>query len=279
MKIAFLCPIGPSHEHREAAVTESCETAFRVNRGPFTEMRIFFLDDTKGYWGRAPGRNVLLGQANGWGADWIIFIDATDVLHARALLRVGQCIEKHPEVQTIMGCISLWWKPEDAIRHGIGQPGKGQHLYRVEADICPLSWDVLIERANMGTVGTHSAVRMDLAWKLGFRPDLPAAEFFEWTHVLFACGPYQKIPHPIVVIDKSTTHAFDKNKPEVNHGPMLNESIQAISSAWGDRGRVPLTYEELEERWAIRQYRTEDLLREMNLMDTVMDEHAIQKVF
>jgi hypothetical protein len=279
MKVAFLTPIGPSHEHRMPWVTESCETAFRVNRGPFTEMKNFFLDDSQGYWGRAAARNVMLGMAHGWGADWIIFIDATDVLHPRALMRVGEVLEKNPDVQTIMGALSLWWKPADAIRHEVGEPGKTQHLYRAEADICPLSWDDLIEGSNMGTVGTHSAVRMGLAWKLGFRPDLPAAEYFEWTHVLFACAPFEKIPHPIVVIDRSTNHAFKADDPNVNHGPMLNESIAAITHAWGERGRVPLTYEELEERWSLRDYRTEDLVREMHMTDIAMDPHAHQREF
>ena len=164
-------------------------------------------------------------------------------------------LEKRPDVQTIMGCLSLWFNPRDCAQHGIVQ----QHIYRAEVDIAPMSWDELIANKNVGTVGTHSAVRMDLAWKLGFRPDLPAAEFFEFTHCCFASGPYAKIPHPLIVVDRSVNHSTKADDPFVHHGDRLNEAISAISEVWGDRGRIPFTYGELEERWRVRQYRTEDL--------------------
>jgi hypothetical protein len=260
---------------------ESSEVAFRVDRGDFTEMKHFTLDDTEGYWGRAPGRNVMLGMARGWGADWLLFVDATDVVHPRALRRLSETIRKHPNVQTVVGCLSLWWNVVDTLKdENLGdEVGKAQHLYRSKYDIAPLRWEKLIEKKNVGTIGTHTAIRMDLAWKLGFRPDLPAAEFFEFQHVALASGQFEKIKHPLNVINRSANHANKADDPNVNHGPLLNEAILAVNQAWKDRGRVPLTYEELEERWGIRQYRTDDLIREMHITDIAMDDTAIMREF
>jgi len=277
VKIAFCTPLGPNHESYLDNCLESSETAFRVDRGCFHEFRHFVLDDREGYWGRAPGRNVMLGMSRGYGADWVLFVDATDVVHPRALRRLADAIELQPEVQTVVGTLSLWWNPKDAAKHEIGAPGKSQHLYRSPMDIAPMSWDDLIEHKNVGTIGTHTAVRMDLAWKIGFRPDLPAAEFFEFQHVCLASAPFVKLPHPLVVINRSAGHSWKADDHTISHGPVLNESISAVNKAWADRGRVPLTYEELEERWAIRQYRTDDLLREMHLTDIAMDEFTIQR--
>jgi hypothetical protein len=277
MKIAFLTPLGPGHEHKRDVCVGSSEIAFRHDRGPFTEMHHFVLDDTKAYYGRAAGRNRLLRMARGWGADWIMFVDSTDVVHPRALRRMAEVLERDPDVQTIMGCLSLWFSPKDCVKHGIDAPNG--HLYRAEADISPLTWEELIEHGNVGTVGTHSAVRMDLAWKLGFRPDLPAAEYFEFTHACFASAPYAKIPHPLIVVDRSTNHSSKDDDPTVNHGSALNESIQAITSVWGMRGRTPFSYHELEERWHVRQFRTQDFETEMTMLDIAMDEHVQMREF
>jgi hypothetical protein len=267
MKIAFLTPVGPGHETELENCYDSSSIAFRHDRGDFTEMRHIILDDSQGYWGRAAARNQLLIRARGWGADWVVYVDVTDIVHPRGIRRLSDAIAGKPDAQTVMGCLSLWFSPKQCYEHSI----QVQHVYRPKADICPLSWDELIENCNIGTVGTHSAVRMDLAWRLGFLPDLPAAEFFEFTHACFANAPYVKMPHPLVVIDRAVNHATSDEDQMVHHGNRLTEALHAISDIWEERGRIPFSYDELEDRWLSRQKRTEDFWSDKTWTD--LDEH------
>lgn len=273
MRLAVLTPIGPSHEGEKANCKESSEVAWKTCPGPFTEMRHFFLDDVDGWHGRAFARNVLLRRAKSWGADWVISLDATDIIYPAAFRRIGEAMEAHPEAQTIMGCLSLWFAPADVRKYEL----RDQFYYRSPYDICPLPFETLLREVNMGTIGTQSCVRMDLAWKLGFRCDLPAAEYFEFSTSCFANAPYVKIPHPIVVVDRSCGHAESNTDPFVHQGSRLDGALKAICEVWSERGRVPYTYDELEERWESRWTRTEDLFEESFFGDVVDNRHAYAK--
>src|SRR5215813_4401064 len=84
MKCAVVIPIGPGHELLAEDARESAQAAFDGAPGPFSELSLLCVDDTRGALGRSAARNEGVRRARRDGAQWIFFLDADDVMHPAA---------------------------------------------------------------------------------------------------------------------------------------------------------------------------------------------------
>lgn len=269
MRLAVLTPVGPGHEDTAYRAALSALTAWRYDRGPFTEFRHFFFDDRKGINGRALARNVLNERAyKGWNADWVIHLDCNDMIHPAAYQAIGEGMREHPEAKSIWGCHSMI-VPAYAASATAGYDVDTDprwpdivHIYRTRFDISPLTWETFIKMRVRGTLGTLACIDAKLCYAVGFLPELPAAEFYEHTHAVLASAPFWKLKRPVVICDRVGKGAGvgDKNPhdPLADHSPRLNAALRAVNEVWDRRGRQPLTYFELEERNISRFRRRQD---------------------
>lgn len=261
MRLAILTPVGPGHESIAPRSYLSTLAAWKLNQGPFSEFRTFFLDDTNAKHGRALARNILLERAyKGWNADWIINLDATDVLHPLAFRNIGLALRDHPEAQSVWGCNSMIVQTKHAdqvatkssLRQTDPRNPELTHIFRTRFDLQPLTWEALLQNSNIGTVGTTGCLRASLSYRMGFLPELPAAEHWEHLHACLSSAPFWKTHLPIVITDRVLRGSHDPNNPFVDHNPRLNASLAAITEIWRRRGRTPPSYLELEDRWLSR---------------------------
>lgn len=283
MKVAVLSPVGPDHERFIPRAFSSAVTAWRADRGPFTGFEHFFFDDRRAYYGRALARNHLLARARSWGADWIINLDVTDLIHPLAFRAIGAELERDPRLGHICGCHSMILRREVALlsaRDGaeLEPDASGlYHVYRTRFDICPMSWDDVMENQSFGTSGTLTATRADVAWKIGFLPELPAGDVWEWTLCVMASTRFVKVPRPIVVIDRVTPGSGRGSAGSISdHADTLEVMLEVLTEHWKQRGRVPLTYSELEERWRSRFRRRRDFEVDVPVLEKPSDVVAVE---
>lgn len=84
MKLDVIIPVGPGHEGLVNEAIYSVKMACLTGQGPFTEVKVKAIDDTKGELGRSKARNTAIEASK---ADWLFFLDADDLMHPDALLR------------------------------------------------------------------------------------------------------------------------------------------------------------------------------------------------
>ena len=85
MKLQVITPVGPGHEGTADRARESVAIAMEYSMGPFSEVRVLNVDDTKGELGRSKARNIAVEKAD---AEWLFFLDADDLMHPEALSHV-----------------------------------------------------------------------------------------------------------------------------------------------------------------------------------------------
>ena len=88
MTCAVITPIGPGHEILYRVAIASVQQAWGVSRGPFENLMLLPIDDTRGQLGRSVARNQEVGKAVEAGAEWVFFLDADDVMVPEAFGRV-----------------------------------------------------------------------------------------------------------------------------------------------------------------------------------------------
>src|SRR3954466_12519651 len=92
LKCAVVTPVGPGHAERARECKSSIETAWRESQGPFSALEFSFVDDGAGKLGRSKARNEGTQRARQGGADWIFFLDADDLMSARAFSIFGEYV-------------------------------------------------------------------------------------------------------------------------------------------------------------------------------------------
>lgn len=279
MRIAILTPVGPGHEWAAwRAYCSSC-SAWNYRRGPFTEFRHFLFDDREAYHGRALARNILQERAyKGWSADWVIHLDCNDFLHPAAFEAIGEAMERYPHAKGIWGCHSMLVPTrilaESAYaghtRENTGSPVV--HIMRTRFDIQPLYWEHIMRDRMVGTIGTLACLDAREAYKIGFLPDIPSGEFYEFTHAFWASNFCWKTRRPIIICDRTTEGAKASEKdPKSDHMGRLSAGLGAITEVWRERGRVPITYEELESRHTARFLRRQDFEQDVTIFEDWSD--------
>jgi tetratricopeptide (TPR) repeat protein len=94
-RCAVVTPVGPRHEHLYSECLASIEKSFSDRKGNFSEIIPIKIDDSDGRLGRSRARNIGIKKAAAYGADWIFFIDADDLMAPLAFEYVAPYIEKY----------------------------------------------------------------------------------------------------------------------------------------------------------------------------------------
>lgn len=81
MKLDIIIPVGPGHEKLVNEAVQSVKIACRMSTGPFKDVKVKAVDDTKGQMGRSAARNYAIKASK---AEVLFFLDADDVLHPNA---------------------------------------------------------------------------------------------------------------------------------------------------------------------------------------------------
>lgn len=72
---AVIIPVGPGHEVYAVDAVASAWAAWHLGRGPFTDLAVVVIDDTRGEMGRSAARNRGMDENP---TDWHFFLDADD---------------------------------------------------------------------------------------------------------------------------------------------------------------------------------------------------------
>ena len=87
--VTIIIPIGPGHEE---IVSKAYESIFIASEkpGPFKDVKIGVIDDTKGEMGRSRARNTAVARST---SEWLFFLDADDILLGDAFVNVEPYLE------------------------------------------------------------------------------------------------------------------------------------------------------------------------------------------
>ncbi len=98
MKCAVITPIGPGHELYALDAADSVTAASAAGQGPFAEIMHIKVDDRNGELKPPRARNYGVELARTAGADWIYFLDATDILALDAFTNVAGNVATHDAI-------------------------------------------------------------------------------------------------------------------------------------------------------------------------------------
>ncbi len=102
LRCAVITPVGPGHELLAEDSMESVADAYTKDAGPFSDIDIIRVDDTRGRLGRSEARNRGASEAQRRGADWIFFLDADDLMHPAAFAAMRA---RHRDLDAVWGLI------------------------------------------------------------------------------------------------------------------------------------------------------------------------------
>ena len=106
MKCGIVTPIGPGHaELFQTRCLPSIQKAAEYSTGPFDEVVLFPMDDTKGAHGRSNRRNEAIRAALEQGVEWLFLLDADDEMTPNAFEAFGRVIEDEPGLDAAWGLI------------------------------------------------------------------------------------------------------------------------------------------------------------------------------
>lgn len=187
----MVIPVGPGHEHYALDAAESAKRAFAVSQGPFRELALVEVDDTRGELGRSAARNRGAQLAKGAGADWIFFLDADDVLDANAFANVAPYIDRH---DAVWGAIYELAGDEES---GVMRPGQVMEMSTLDRLLANDPWITL----QMGHF-----VKTDVALATPFDPRMNSGEDFDYYLRMWSQFNCIKIPAPFFY-NRRNTHA------------------------------------------------------------------------
>ena len=108
MKCDVIIPVGPGHEEIHQQAVESVRIASKW-AGPFTDVKIKVVDDTKAELGRSKARNLAAENSD---ADWLFFLDADDRIHPKAFESVEEYVIDYDaiwgNIYEYTGGIAVW---------------------------------------------------------------------------------------------------------------------------------------------------------------------------
>ena len=102
VKCCVITPVGPGHEAAHKQARLSVQRAFLMNPGSIAELVYPDLPDPHGKYGRSNRRNLGIDIAQREGCEWILFLDADDLLEPGAF---GLLSAHDKEVDALWGAI------------------------------------------------------------------------------------------------------------------------------------------------------------------------------
>lgn len=95
---AVVTPIGPGHQALYDECAKSVKQAFEESGGGFSDLIALRVDDPEGRLGMAQARNLGAEVAENHGADWILFLNADDLLAINAFRDAKTFLENYDAV-------------------------------------------------------------------------------------------------------------------------------------------------------------------------------------
>lgn len=235
MRLGIVSPVGPGHNHIAKRCAKSIEYAKVVGTGPFTDVEVFFVDDTQAKWGRAAARNYGIMRARD--TDWIYFVDSDDMMNSTAMETFGEVLKRRPAVQAV-------WGQGNVMFYG----------RRIEctSEIKSMTWTDVIRFQNLGTFGMGMFVRTDAARKLRFDESIAHCEGFEFCVSLLSTVPWVKTSENITLVDRDCPSSPDHYQ---GCSAPWTRAFAAHTLKWKFRGPGPLGEEELRKRHAAERER------------------------
>ena len=191
MKCAVVTPIGPGHELFAQDAAESVKTAYAASPGPFDNIAVVEVDDTRGELGRSAARNQGVRLAKQAGADWIFFLDADDILDPHAFARVTPYIDRH---DAVWGAIYELAADEES---GVIRPDQALEMSSLGQLLANHPW---------ATLQIGHFVKTQVALATPFNPRLDSGEDFDYYLRMWSQFNCIKIPVPLFY-NRRDTHA------------------------------------------------------------------------
>lgn len=95
--LGVVIPVGPNHSALAVKAKQSVELACQ-KCNLFRRVKFYLIDDVEGKLGRSKSRNQGIRKALKEKCDWLLLLDADDVLLEDAFLRLGDTLEKYDVV-------------------------------------------------------------------------------------------------------------------------------------------------------------------------------------
>jgi len=182
MKCAVITPIGPGHSALyQSHCAGSITAAIDFDRGPFSEILTFAMDDSEGRFGRSNRRNTAVQTAKADGIDWVFFLDADDTLAVNAFEAFGRCLAADMVIDAVWGLIC------EANEHGELSLREGQ-----VGDID--SFDGFLATAPWQAVQIGGFVKTSIAATHPFDETMDTGEDYKLYLALWKNHRCQKVP-------------------------------------------------------------------------------------
>ncbi len=179
---AVVTAIGPGHEAAYEDCSQSIQRAFKSAGGGFSNLLALRMDDPEGNLGSARARNLAIEAAASHGADWILFIDADDLLSEHAFREAKPYLENHDAI----------WGQVYTFQDGSNEAFKRDPQVEQAETIAQL----LKHQPEM-SLQTGHFMKTEIAQQFLFDESIQGgSEFDQYLRVWEQCR-CAKIPHPI----------------------------------------------------------------------------------
>ena len=212
MKCAVIIPVGPGHEYLAEDSIDSVQGAFKKNPGPFSEMTVVRVDDTRGLLGRSAARNKGVADAQAQGAEWLFFLDADDLMDAGAF---GVMADFHADHDAVWGLICELNQDEETYTVRTGQLTSIERLEQLLINDPTLT----LQMGHFVRTGVAAATPFDIAFNCG--------EDFDYYLRLWEQFRCRKIARPLFL----NRRGFHSTGPRSATGRQWSEAVRSVIRA------------------------------------------------
>ena len=184
MNCAVITPIGPGHKQLFEECKQSVQSAIYHSSGPFHNIRMIIIDDTKGEIGRSAARNRGVKNANEQNIEWLFFLDADDIIHHHAFKLAADYINSYD---------AIWGNIVEL------QPNTTTAILRVPQVITMKSIKELLLFDPFITLQMGHFVRTDIALQNKFDESMDTGEDFDYYLRIWKNFRCIKISDPLFI--------------------------------------------------------------------------------
>jgi hypothetical protein len=203
MKCDVIIPVGPGHENIVYDAFQSVSIAENFSLGPFKEVALLPVDDTKGIIGRSAARNKAVEESD---ADWVYFLDADDIVLPELFSSVEESV-RDPFYDAVWG---KFGEMKDWILFERYQTWNIQ------------TYEQLIQIPPGFSVKIGHFVRREIAAKYPFNTKMNTGEDWEYYLRIWRQQECIKIGGPTVYAKRRGMHS---KGPKSANGAQWNESV------------------------------------------------------
>ena len=184
MRCAVITPIGPGHERLIQQCSQSVQAAIQHSQGPFNEISAIVIDDTSGAMGRSSARNEAVRRAKSANIEWLLFLDADDLLFVNSFDLVKQYVNEYD---------AIWGNIVEVL------PGSNQVTLRIPQILTLSNIKELLLFDPYMTLQMGHFVRTEVAAKNPFNESMNTGEDFDYYLRLWSKHRCIKINDPLFI--------------------------------------------------------------------------------